>query len=431
MSWMGAHGRASWVLLVLGALGPPADARTAGAAQGGAAEVLLPAIADPRMPVEEVRGELADLGAEAARELFAIVSARGVVVHVADREVPLDLRPELVDTVLDALAALPSRCRAELLGEVAARRDNRADRRAALAWLARSGEAEDLALALRLAVDASVPASIGPEDALGFEDAAAGCLARSGSASLPLTHLYGEAHPALAAALVRAIARKRSPLALERLAHLLGRRSELDAFVLARFASVASDLPAHQPDSVREPVRSLLHAPLPDVVAAAASVAGLLEDPLAAPRLCALVEVQDPQVCTAALGALRRIAGRDLGGDPASWSAWCDSESAWWEHEASRLLDDAVSGPAADARIAILAIARRRLHRHEQAMELMRCLERSESEVVLLAAEALGALGSPLAIEPLERARRAGDAQVRESARRSLARIAAANRHRD
>jgi HEAT repeat protein len=408
-------------------LGPLSDGRACGTGGGSAAQVLLPAIADRRQPLEALRGELAGLGEGAARELFAIASARRVVVHVADREVQLDLRPELVDAVLDAMADFPSRCRVDVLGEVATRRGSGADRRAALAWLARAGEAEDLALALRLAVDASVQGSIGPEEALEFEDAAAGCLARSGRTSPPLTRLYGEAHPALAAALVRAIARERSPLALERLGQLLGRRSELDPYVLARFAAVASGLSALQPDSVREPVRSLLSAPQPEIVAAAASVAGLLEDPLAAPHLCALLQRETLQVRGAALGALRRIAGRDLGEDPESWRTWCDSESTWWEHEAPGLLDAAVSGALGEARVAIIAIARRSLHRHEQAMGLARCLERSEPEIAFLAAEALGALGSPLAIEPLERARHADDARIREAARRSLGRIRAAS----
>ena len=430
MTWVGAHGRVSWALLALAALGSPADARTAGAAQGRAAEVLLPAIADRGLALELVRRELAGLGEGSSRELLAIAAERRVVVRVAEREVRLELRPELVDAVLDALAGLPAPSRAGLLEAIVARTDNRGERFTALAMLERVGEGEDLALALRLAGDGSL-AQVDPEEALRFEEAAAGCLARAGEDAPPLTHLYVEAHPALAAALLRAIAREPSALALQRLGELLGRRTELDAFALARFAAAAAHLSALQPETVRAPVRSLLASPLPDVVAAAASVAGLLQDPLAAPRLCALLQEHDAQVRGAALGALRRIAGRDLGGDPAAWRAWCGSESAWWESEAPQLLDLATSGPIAEASAAIVAIARRRLHRHEQAEVLAGCLERSEVEVACLAADALGALGSPLALQALERARDAGDVRMREAARRALGRLRAANRARD
>jgi hypothetical protein len=156
-------------------------------------------------------------------------------------------------------------------------------------------------------------------------------------------------------------------------------------------------------------------------------VAGLLEDPLAAPRLCALLHEPDVQVRGAGLDALRRIAARDLGEDPIVWYAWCESEVAWWAGEAPELLELATSGAVPEACSAIVAISRRRLHRHEQAAVLVRCLERPETEVACLAADALGALRSPLAIEALEKARCAGDKRLGESARRALERIAAAN----
>ena len=118
--------------------------------------------------------------------------------------------------------------------------------------------------------------------------------------------------------------------------------------------------------------------------------------------LLSLLEAPDARVRRNAHLAVRSITGLDLGTSPEPWAAWLQRELAWYEHSSPGLLETAAQGDAGAAFKAMRELSEHRLFRRELAEQLAPVLSRPEEVLAVAACGALGRLGGPAAVAPLE-----------------------------
>jgi len=99
--------------------------------------------------------------------------------------------------------------------------------------------------------------------------------------------------------------------------------------------------------------------------------------------------------------SLEAVSGMALGSGPERWLRWHESELAWFELQAPRVLAELGDEDETKVLAAMREIAGRHLFRDELADALIVALDRPESDVRICACRTLAGLGSPLAVKPL------------------------------
>jgi len=391
------------------------------APEAAACELLLRAIGGRPSPA--LADELAALGPEVIPFLLRVLTNEGVPVG-ADPEHPLvlEVTPELQDQLLSALASLPRDPLLLRLRSCVAS-TNFEERIACLRVLGRTGASEQLDLLASLAAPSAPAGLLPPSVRKAFQEALGQILERDGKAVSRLPDLYTRIPQALIFPLIRAAEEGTPSRAIELLAGLLGIRSEADPFLLSELVRLAGQGSIPAPREVCEKPRRFLTGADLQGLNAAVTLAGALDDHEAVPELTRLLDHDDPQVARGARSALRKIARKDLGRRAEPWTAWYQKESEWWRTRSASIGQDLVGRDPAKAAAAVLELGARRIRRDDAALMLAEALSRPEADIVRTCCQALGYLGSPLAVPALERAAQHEDIEVSGAAREALAQI--------
>jgi len=372
---------------------------------------------EPRTP-QELRRRLE---AEAVPELFRML-VEGTAPGAAGGE-PLRLGDEERALVREALAARARRELVPFLEELSVSTPALPARLAALDLLGRVGSADHLELLVRLCVGEERRA-LEPELRTSFGAGLGAILARDGAGLGRVRNLLSKSPPALAGAIVDALAGVPGDEATRQLAALLGRTPGLDPLILARLGERSGGHAAE--DSVREAVRHYLAHQDADLVCAAARTSGELRDDGAVEALIGLMEHEQTRVRGAAFAALERISGLAYGSDAARWTQWYHAEMRWWDEESESLLVRIERGHGVEfARAARLALEHR-LFRDRIAEAFAQALGRRSVEEVELACRALEQLRSRAGVRGLVECLERSEPGVRSAAWKALRAITGA-----
>ena len=410
--------------LLLPSAGPAVSA-SEDAGRERVVELLLASVDAPALEDARLVEELRTIRPTPTASLFQVLGGGGIpadwapagrgFVHL-DRE-----RVGSVRSVL--LEATPAELRA-LLDDVAEGEPRMRFREAGVDVLGEIATAADLPLLWRLAGPLREGADVLPRSLLRhFEKALFRTLERDPGALGLLASAFEDVHAGLQSSVVDAVERLRSQEALETLAGYLNAFPRMDPIVLTAIARVAQSVPHPVGDGVPHRVRAFLSLSDPRLVVMAARAAGKLEDFDALPVLLELLERGDPDLRGGVLRALRDLTRLRFREDPRLWRDWYREESRWWAEESLGFLADLESPDPIVASRAIGEVSQRRLHRHQLAAALGECLVRPEPELVRVACEGLGQLGSRAAVPALTDCLEHSDEAVREAAWASLQRI--------
>lgn len=208
--------------------------------------------------------------------------------------------------------------------------------------------------------------------------------------AVPLLHAAAQAHPELVAQAASTVV-------------ACGGSSSLESD--RRFSAWLVDhLSNARPECRRQIVRAL----------------GVLDDGVHARVLVAGLEDEDAGTREAALWALRRQSGLELAGDPASWRAWLDGASRWFDEERERTRELLKSRQAGAVAAALASYQGQRFRRSDLALDVVEVLDRDEAQLRALACGVLAELKSSAAIPALVRALDDTDSTVASTARRVL-----------
>ena len=371
--------------------------------------ILAGANAEPPASAEALKRELARLGTAAIPDLVTVLAS-------TEEHAPSPLQAEALVSALTSFGARPLRAFCE---QRLAQSPGTAERGALLTWLARAGAGEDLSLAQRIA--GKDPSDLAAE----LQAAVAGIVRRDSRALDPVRRWVLQVPTETGSVLVRALGASGSPAALPVLAELLGQDADLDPVLLTEIAGLAVHASKPIEERVLEPLLETLQGDDALILREAALAVGRTEDSGAAARLIELLNHEDAGVQEAAGWALERITGLRLRADPARWSSWLGVETRWFVTELPRLRQELRSRRTEIAVRALGEISRRRLRRHELALETTSALEHESSLVRRLACATLQRLGSQAAVPALLPLLQDSDESVSRAARAALAGLGA------
>jgi hypothetical protein len=407
-----------WALLGLASLARgqdvPRAVRVRPERQAAVAAVLLGALDGE---VGDAEGQLVELGTDHLPELFAVLIDGRVTTYEEGQAQVLQLPARLAGPVRGALAQHPFRDVRAFLGDLVRRRPTEPEQRTALELLGRLGAADDVVLLARLADAPSGEQRVGRIVRSAFEQSLDRLLGNHPEARGLLDEVFLEAHPSHAAALVRRIGEAPPREALHELARLLGRMPEADALVLAELGTAGAQLVPPADVGVLDDVRRYLNASRPELVVVAAVAAGKLRDDRAVPELIGLLE--DSLAATRAGESLRTISGQRFR-NAASWVAWYQAESTWWDTMAAEQLSTLATGAPAEVSKALMAVSRKCVYRHEISRAVVDVLRRDERDLLLMSCAVLGHLGSNVALPELIDALEHPYPEVRAAALKAL-----------
>ncbi|MCK6448316.1 MAG: hypothetical protein L6Q99_18160 [Planctomycetes bacterium] len=390
---------------------------------------VLDAIGHPARTIEANVRAFAALGPESLPRCFELAVARELSIAVdGSKSFVLPVSDEVEIALVAAAALAPRADVVRLLARVAATAAAPREVEVALRIAALAGTADDVelvrSLALRFATERGTPLEVRQAFGLAFHSIAL----RDDHALAHVRGLYLGVERSLADALLRALGALQDEASAEALGGLLGARPELDLRVLGELARVGRGLPLPAPESTREAVRSYLRDDEPTLQRAACRAAFALQDIDAVPVWIELLEGDD-DVARAALDALRRTTRKALDRDAEEWRAWRERELADWR-VAERRADELRSPDRAKAAAELLALGRAKLHRHQAAELVAGAFARDETDLLRLACQVLGELGSPAGEAALVDATEHADASVREAAELALERVRERQRER-
>lgn len=384
---------------------------------------VLDAIGHPARTVESNVRAFATCGAAALPRCFELAVRRELVVAIDEsKKLALPVSAEIELALVAAAARAPHADVVSLLSKVGSseptpRRVEVALRIAALACTA--GDLELVrSLGMRHATPAGTPVEVRQAFGLAFHSIAL----RDEQALAHAGRLYGEVERSLADALLRSIGELGTPASAEALGNLLGARHELDLRVLGELARVGRKLPLPPSDEARQAARSYLRDGDSALQRAACRATFALQDVDALPVWIDLLDSDDDDVARTALDVLRRTTRKALDRDAKEWRSWREREIAEWR-VAERCAGDLRSPDRAKAAAELLALGRARLYRHQAAELVAAAFDRQETELLRLACQVLGELGSPAGEPALLDATEHVDETVREAAELALERV--------
>jgi HEAT repeat protein len=335
----------------------------------------------------------------------------------------LRLALEQEHVLMGALLRMPRASVRAFLQQLAQQPDALCEKLVGLGLLERMGQSEDVLLATRLSAPAQVERTVHPVVRAAYGQSLDGILAREPLSPSAVASAYGEVHPALVARLVQSVGRPRTKESLALLAGLLGRYAAADGLLLVEIGRHGRALSHPVDEDVIVRARDYLDSLQANLVIEAAIVCAEFEDTRCAQRLVELLADPRPGVSKVAQETLARISGADPGPDAVAWQDWYEAQSRWWQEQAPALLAALDSGPPVDIARALKELVEHPLYRDELAPRLAGVVQRSESELAVLACAVLGQLGSRLGAPALLEALEAPDPRLRQEARLALARL--------
>jgi HEAT repeat protein len=360
-------------------------------------------------------------------ELVELLAARGVPSSWGTGDgPPARLASERLATVEGAVELLPlAALRAEAVRRASIGPDP-AVSSLLIARLGERGDSGDLSVVADLARAGAGRVAPGTHTRE-LERAFTAIAARDPRAPPQLVRVFDSLPGSLRPSVVGALVETRTRPALEGLGSLLELDAGLDAGLLWAIVRLASALgPPHDPGLLVR-VRSFLGSGDDGRFQAAVHACGALRDTAAIPLLVEALERQDEAGRRAVEQTLAGLTGLSLT-DAVAWERWLEREQRWWDDAAPELLDELASSEPERVVRAMSKSAGHPLHPELLARSLVACLSRREPELVSLACERLGQLGSfealPGLIEcldhPSERVRAAAWNALRSITRKDL-----------
>ena len=225
---------------------------------------------------------------------------------------------------------------------------------------------------------------------------------------------------ALMPSLVRAVGATADGRGVELLGQVLVWSPEYASLAVAQLRRLGPSPDQEVNEHIANELRTRLDPLDPGFCRAAILALAELDDFHAVPQLIDLLETA-PAVEENALWALQRLAGRSWANSPDWWRSWYTTELDWHENvhpRLSRVLSEAIHR---DKQVEILReYAKRRLFRHDLALEVTDLLESPDRPLRLLAIETLTQLESRAAIPALVELLGEKDECVSESALNAL-----------
>ncbi len=243
-----------------------------------------------------------------------------------------------------------------------------------------------------------------------LEEALTRRIERAARIGVRLQRLFARSNHLLWPMIARAAGRSNSAEAAWFLVFTLGREIELDVESMRALAALSDRIGVVLPEHQLAEVRRALGAPDDRVQRTAAAVLGRLHDRGSVPSLIATLENRDALIAAAAHGALRSIAGLDLGAERDGWQRWYDHELDWWDETEPRIdtaLESDDPGAVFGATSELLSHA---TFAREAAAKLGPLALEGDERIASIALDALARLGSPYALPALV------DALAREDA---------------
>lgn len=346
---------------------------------------------------------LVALGADAAPGLFSLVTGDGVEALFGETGAEAWICPQdrVGALALEALGQLPQVPVREFLRAHCAAQPSREARAAAFQVLGRQGAPEGIPLLLELCLAGGdeleqrslrAPAVEALRTLLRVDDRAIkGFEAALLAAPLELQRLSCEA-----------LAASGRAEAVRLLAKLLGRDPELDVVVTDGLAQLAERCPWALGDEIAPRLRTALEKGRPALRAAAARALGRTRDALSIPALIACVHEGDAASARAAQWALVEITGQKRLQTAEEWTAWFETERAWWKDQGVALIagfDD----PDASAKLSasLRTLLAHPLGRDRVGEGLCAALDQFEPGAKVIACETLARLGARRAVPSL------------------------------
>lgn len=424
-----AHSLSPLVLIAAPGLVAPGLGEPVSQAAKALDAAVLDAIGHPARTIEaNVRAFVAS-GPESLPRCFELAVARELAIAVeGSKSFVLPISDEIELALVAAAARAPRADVVRQLARVAASATGPREIEVGLRIAALAGTADDVelvrTLAMRVATERGAPLEVRHAFGLAFHSIAL----RDDRALARVDGLYRAVERSLADALLRALGAFEDETVAEALGGLLGVRPELDLRVLGELARVGRHLPLPASEPTRDAVRGYLRDADPTLQRAACRTSFALQDVDAVPVWIEMLE-DDDDVARAALDALRRTTRKALDRDVKEWRAWRERELAEWR-VAERRADDLRAADRAKAAAELLALGRARLHRHQAAELVAGAFARGETDLLRLACQVLGELGSPAGEAALVEATEHADATVREAAELALERVRERQRER-
>lgn len=392
-----------WSLLTQGALvalaplSPVDGARPPGAvvactvAEQHVAAALRRARLDRTLPPESLALEIAAFGPGILRPcLDTLERERVAQVTPGDREQKLS-EPQR-EVLLLTLAGLP---RDEVLRATFERTELSRETPARRLTLEVLGAAGNLAHLERLLDLGLLPHEERPPRVVenAFQGALAHLLAREPSAWETLPRYHREAPAALRDAIVCAVGDTGDPRGLDFLEHVITFQPAQLALCASQVRLLGRSGRPELDQGVAQRLRWALDPDRPETCGTLLLALGELRDYESVPLMIELLASADVGTSASALWALQRITALDFPALPERWSAWYESELAWFAREEELVLRDLHSGPPPAAAAAARAISERRLWREDLAQELVTALQRPQPTLRAPICRALERLG--------------------------------------
>lgn len=209
-----------------------------------------------------------------------------------------------------------------------------------------------------------------------FQAALAGILRRDPRAFDQLSSFHRDAPEPLADAIVRAVGDAGDTRGLAFLEHAITFRASQTSLCASQVQRLGRSGDRQRDAELAQRLRWTLDPDQPEACGALVMALGELRDSESVPVLIEFLSGSHAGLAGNALWALRRITDLNFPALPERWSAWYESELAWFTREQDFALRDLHSGSPSAAAAAARAISERRLWREELAEELLTALQR-------------------------------------------------------
>jgi hypothetical protein len=377
----------------------------------------------PIPPNAECARKLAALGRSATSAIFARLVGQLARPGASSIDAAGTEDARIAALLVSALAQLPRDSVRAILTSAAENKTDALVRRAAVTVWGECATTLDLeAVCAVAAADLDVdgePTAMSAD----LERALAGIAARDPAAWLALRKLATKSPVSHVRSFLRAAALDQGTAALAFLAWGVEALPErrVEAVSELQRASFAVALPVDA--SVTGAVRRVLELHPADVAAELALISGRFEDAEAVGPLIELLSAQSAGVRASALWALQRISALGFRAEPERWRLWHEEELAWWNTKGDTQIQRLAASDAGTVNMAILELAKRRLHRDRAALAIAGALDHENAAVVELACNALVQLRSRACVPALVTTLEHRSAEARQSAWTALRKL--------
>lgn len=389
------------------------------------AQIPCPAAEDARSRIEAVlaraRLETAAESSTLAAELLALgprVEHDLFDAFVREIETSGRVTGPRVQTLLAAFDSLGATRWRPILFETFDAAPGLATVRATYAIVGRSGDGQDVPIAL-------YAAKVDRESTLRAELVAAmsAILLRDAAAFGTVESVVSAVTEDLRSALVEAVERTKKPAAARLIARWIEKRPEMRRECLPYLSRLSLSLDGPFPTDIVAPVRALVEAGYEETIHEAVLCAGRLGDSDAVPALIRCLKEGEYALREEALWALHEISGLKMNENPIPWADWFESETRWWANESRRAFAALTGGTKAEKMATLADVSHLCAWRDKLAAEIVIALDDLDEEIALRTATELERLRSKAAVPALLDAMAGDRPAVAAAAHRALVAI--------